>query len=90
MNIREKFISENKEFIVEWEIKRRVGKIKYILIGIIRFALFTTAIFLLGNGLSNKRLELNRSELIAIIVISILAPVISWFANENRYKRYIG
>jgi hypothetical protein len=88
MNIKEKLIFENKELIAEWDIKRKVGKIKYIVIGIIRFALFITAAFLLGNGLSNKRLELNNSELISIIVISILAPIISWFGNEYRYKVY--
>ncbi|WP_313130581.1 hypothetical protein [Anaerocolumna sp.] len=85
MKIREKFILENKEFIAEWEIKRKVGKIRYITVGIIRFALFTTAI-LLGNGLVNNKIELNSSDLITIVLISILAPIISWFANEYRYK----
>jgi len=89
MKIRENFILEDTEFIVEWEIKRKIGIIKYVVIGIIKYALFSTAI-LLGNGLINRKIEINSSGLITIIAISILAPVINWFMNEHRYKKYIG
>lgn len=76
MSIKEKLIIENKELADEWKERRKVVIKKYLVTGFVKFALFTTAIQV-GSDLLNHKIEINSTDLMIIIGISILAPFIA-------------
>lgn len=85
MTIKEKLIIENKEFVEGWKIKREPGMMRFIITGVIKWALFSSAI-VLGDNLIDHKIGINHTDTIVIIIISIMAPVVGWFVNEYRYK----
>lgn len=88
MSIKEKLNVENEESLIEWRIKREVGLVKYFIVGFIKFVIFSTAIQIVGCLIEGK-IKINWTEIFVIIAISIVAPLISWCANEYRYNKYL-
>lgn len=87
MKIKGQLKKENNEFVSDWRIKRKVGGRKYIITGIIKLGLFSLAIVLANNLIKQQNTIINISEVITILIISVLAPIVSWYANEYRYDR---
>lgn len=78
MKIKQRLKAENREFIEGWKAKREAG--------IIKFALFSTAIIVIDNFINHER-GINTTDILIITIISVSAPVIGWFVNEYRYKK---
>ena len=81
--ITNKIIEEQSLLNEQWQIKRRDGMLKYILSGVIRCFFFIGASMILYCFMDKQHSSNN--ALVAVIIASIIIPIISWFGNEFRF-----
>ncbi len=81
-----KLENENKTFVKKWEIYHIKGFAYYLITKTATLGIMMLCIYLI-NILVNKETNYLLSGIIYVL-ITIIAPILSWFFNERRYQKY--